>query len=91
MESNNAASKPSLKATKSISCKTWKKGITKIKNKTIEINTVIGSADIIENAKRKTKRAINKKNSISIKCNSDMFLIILESRRYKFLKLLGIF
>jgi len=41
------------------------------------MKTDIGSADIIENAKRKMKRAINKKNSIRIIFNSAMFLIIL--------------
>ena len=62
-----------------------------MKNKTIEINTVIGSADINENAKMKTKRPMNKKNSIRVICNSDMFLIILKNKLFKILKILEIF
>jgi len=60
-------SKPSLKTTRLISFNTRKKGIKKIKNKTIEIKTAVESADIIENANIKKKRAIIKKNSIRIK------------------------
>ena len=69
---SKVASKPSLNTTKLISFKTWKKGIKKIKNRTIEIKTVIDSEEIIENAKMKKNRANNKKNSITIKLNSDM-------------------
>lgn len=82
---NKLASKPSLKPIRLISFKTWKKGIKKIKNRTIDIKTTVDSADIIENAKMKKNRAINKKNSIIIKLNSDMFLIILKNRLFKIL------
>jgi len=57
----------------------------------MEIKTVIDSEDIIENVKTKTKSAINKKNSIRIKCNSDIFLIILRNELLKTLKILEMF
>jgi hypothetical protein len=56
-----------VKTTKLNSFNTCKKGIKQIRNKTIEIKTVVESADIIENANMEKKRAINSMNSIKIK------------------------
>jgi len=55
-----------------------------MKNRTIDIKKVIDSDDIIENAKMKTNKANNKKNSKTIILNSDMFLIILTIDYLKF-------